>query len=204
MKLFLFFLLLFPAFLFAQRIDTVIDNGIYKSYYNYSLREPVFVVYPLYKGGGPCSRRGMYFKPGGVRYPASFHDYYKTGYDMGHLANFEDFASDCNNGESTFRFYNCLPQTPNLNRGIWKRYEYMIRSISQNEHLLVICGGYSYTKRIGLIAVPDYCWKVVYSLDKHVIVYCLMFTNDNDAKMTQETVSTLENKLGYSIRGFLK
>ena len=203
MRLLILFLLL-PLISFSQRIDTVINNGYYTSYFNYTLKQPVFVVYKLYRGGGDCSRKGMRFKSGGARYSATPKDYYKSGYDEGHLVNFEDYASDCIKGESTFRFYNCIPQTPNLNRGIWKRYEYMIRSISQNEHLMIICGGHSYTRKIGSIYVPDYCWKLVYSLDKHVVVYALFFTNDNDAKLTIETISTLEKKLGYDIRKLLK
>ena len=52
-------------------------------------------VYKLYKGGGECSRKGLVFKTGGVRNSATAQDYYKSGYDQGHLVNFEDYAYDC-------------------------------------------------------------------------------------------------------------
>ncbi|HKC36885.1 MAG TPA: hypothetical protein VKB95_12515, partial [Chitinophagaceae bacterium] len=42
----------FVSFLSAQQVDTVIKTGIYKSYFCYSLKEPLYVTYTLYKGGG--------------------------------------------------------------------------------------------------------------------------------------------------------
>lgn len=38
------------------KADTVINTGIYKSYFNYALKEPLYVTYALYKGGGGCDR----------------------------------------------------------------------------------------------------------------------------------------------------
>lgn len=206
MKYIIFLFLLIPAFCSAQKIDTVINAGIYKSYYNYELKQPIYVSYKLYKGGGPCSRKGMSFKTGGLKSSATSDDYYKSGYDQGHIANFEDFALDCESAESTFRFYNVIPQTQNLNRGVWKMYEFIIRKVSQNDSLLVIGGGNQYNKTIGNgVYVPEHCWKVVYSLSKKVIIYCLWFENSElEASVTDETIGSLEERLGYNIRQYLK
>jgi hypothetical protein len=48
------FLLFCSVFLHAhaQLVDTVINMGIYKSYFSYSIKEPLYVTYPLYKGEG--------------------------------------------------------------------------------------------------------------------------------------------------------
>ena len=43
---------LFALTLFSQKIDTVINNGVYKSHFNYALKEPVYVEYTLFHGGG--------------------------------------------------------------------------------------------------------------------------------------------------------
>lgn len=206
MKNFLIFLLLLPLFSFGQKIDTVINNGYYTSYYSYTLKQPHFVVYKLYKGGGDCSRKGMVFKTGGVKNSATIQDYYKTGYDQGHLVNFEDYAYNCAKAEATFRYYNVIPQTRNLNRGVWKMYEHIIRQVSQSDSLLIITGGTNYRTRIGSgVYVPEYCWKVVYSLSKKVVVYALFFKNDQtNAWVTDETITTLEQKVGYNIRKYLK
>lgn len=206
MKYIIFLFLFIPILCSSQKIDTIINSGIYKSYYNYSLKQPIYVSYNLYKGGGSCSRKGMSFKTGGLKLSATPNDYYKSGYDQGHIANFEDFAFDCSKGELTFRFYNVMPQTHNLNRGVWKMYEYIIRKISQNDSLLIIAGGNKYNKTIGNgVYVPSHCWKVVYSLSKKVIIYCLWFENDEkEATVTDETITSLEEKLGYNIRQYLK
>lgn len=206
MKYILILILLSPLLCFSQKIDTVINAGTYKSYYNYSLKQPIYVYYKLYKGGGDCSRKGMSFKSGGIKQSATAKDYYKSGFDQGHIANFEDFAFDCVKGESTFRFYNAMPQTHNLNRGVWKMYEFIIRRLSQTDSLVIIAGGNQYDRKIGNgVYVPQHCWKVVYSLSKKVIIYCLWFeNNDTESKATEETITTLEKKLGYTIRQYLK
>lgn len=197
--------MLLPLVSISQKVDTIINSNIYKSYYNYNLKQPLFVIYKLYKGGGSCSRKGLTFKTGGIKSSATQTDYHKSGYDQGHLANFEDFASDCKNGELTFRYYNVIPQCPNLNRGVWKMYEFMIREISQKDSLLIIAGGTSYNKKIGNgLYVPDYCWKIVYSLSKKTIIYALYFKNDmKDSWVTDETITTIETKTGYSLRQYL-
>ena len=92
------------------KIDTVINTGIYKSYFNYSLKEPLYVTYTLYKGGGDCTREALTFKECGIK-SASDQDYAGNSFDKGHLANAEDFANDCDNEAKTFCYYNCVPQT---------------------------------------------------------------------------------------------
>jgi hypothetical protein len=61
-KLFTPLLTLISLNVFSQKIDTVLNNGVYKSFVNYELKQPVYVVYKLYKGGGSCSRAGFAFK----------------------------------------------------------------------------------------------------------------------------------------------
>jgi DNA/RNA endonuclease G (NUC1) len=199
----LVFFILQISLSYSQKVDTVINTGIYKSYYSFSLKEPVFVIYHLYKGGGDCNRKGLKFK-GNIRNCPTDNDYRNSGYDKGHLVPFEDFANNCQHAELTFRYYNTLPQTPNLNRGVWKMYEYIIRKISQSDSLIIITGGSKFIKKIGNdVYVPDYCWKLVYSISKKVVIYALYFKNE-DATLSIETITTLEQKLGYNIRQYLK
>ena len=82
--------------------DTIVDMGIYKSYYNYALKQPLYVTYRLSKGGGSCDREaeGFSFKNCGIN-TAATTDYAGSPYDRGHLANAEDFASDCDKVEKT-------------------------------------------------------------------------------------------------------
>ena len=132
---------------------------------------------------------------------ATQKDYAATGYDQGHLANAEDFASDCIKDEATFRFYNCLPQTANLNRGVWKKWETTIRKESQSDSLLIICGGtFESKKTIGNgVWVPIHCWKIVISLSKNTVTHCLYFTNNNSAEVKELKLTELKKLVNYKI-----
>jgi DNA/RNA endonuclease G (NUC1) len=184
-----------------KRVDTVIDMGNYRSWFCKELKEPLFVGYVLYRGGGDCSRKGFRFRDA-QPWSAGHKDYAKTGYDEGHLANAEDFAGDCPADERTFRFWNCLPQTPNLNRGIWKKWEEQIRKESQTDSLWVVCGGgFQKPKWIGRnVAVPDVCWKCVQRCSDGVVVHALLFTNTAHAEVRECTVADIEAAVGYPIQ----
>jgi len=127
-------------------------------------------------------------------------EYTGLGYDRGHIANAEDFAYDCKKDELTFRYYNCLPQTPNLNRGPWKSWESQIRADSQKDSLLIISGGIWESRMIKGVNVPVYCWKVVQSLSTKKVLYCLLFTNETtNSKFSTLTLTASEKKLKYKL-----
>lgn len=195
-------ILLFAISAVAQtKIDTVITTVAYKSYFCKAIKEPLYVSYKLYKGGGDCDRAGFRFKNDTRLSTATQKDYAATGYDQGHLANAEDFASDCVKDEATFRFYNCLPQTANLNRGIWKKWETEIRKESQTDSLLIMCGGTFETKKIigDGVWVPTHCWKIVKSLSKNKVLHCLYFTNTENAECKEIKLEELKKLVNYKI-----
>jgi len=174
----------------------IVDKGIYKANFSNDYHEPRFVSYYLYKGGGDCDRNKFTFKNDDSRLEcATDNDYKGSTYDKGHLANAKDFAFDCVKDELTFRYYNCLPQTINLNRGIWKTKETMIREWSQTQKLYIICGGFFGNKKIGNIALPSYCWKVVQSATTKKILFCGWFSNTTPANLEEITVPELEKRL---------
>jgi endonuclease G len=196
-------LLIGILFLFFGQIaaQSIVNRGIYTVNFSNSLHEPLWVSYKLYKGGGDCNRNAFRFKNDIDSFQtATDFDYAKSGYDKGHLANAEDFAYDCTKDELTFRYYNCLPQTPNLNRGVWKTNETKIRKWSQSDSLLIICGGTFGKKKIGRIAVPDYCWKVVQSLSTKKILFCGWFTNSTKATEQNITFKDLENRTDLKLQ----
>lgn len=187
---------------FAQG-DTIIKNGVLESYFSYKHRNPVMVKYILYKGGGDCNRSQFSFHTGGVKNSATKKDYIGSGMDIGHLMAAEDVAYDCVKEEKTFYFYNSVPQTPNLNRGIWKHYETEIRKLSQRDSLLVLCGAiYGENKINGTkVSIPTHCWKVVKSLKTQKIVYVLWFTNEIE-KNSVKTIplKDLEKRIGFKLK----
>ena len=186
---------------FAQKCDTIITNDVYTSCFNKELHNPVYVSYKTYKAGGECSRVGKYFKVDAVKETATPKDYAGSGFDEGHLADAADFSGDCDKEEKTFRFYNCVPQTPHLNRGVWKHYETEIRKLSWTDSLLVITGSIFGDKTIPntKVAIPDYCWKIAQSLTDKRIIYCFIISNDLECKYQSLTIGELQSKLNYLI-----
>ena len=183
----------------AQSVDTVIVTAAYTSYFNYDLHEPLYVSYKLYHGGGDCSRKGDRFTTDGLAQSATSADYKGGGYDEGHLANSKDFAYDCDLQKSTFHFYNCVPQNRVLNRGIWKVWETVVRRESQTDSLQIYCGSIFSDKKLHNIAIPDKCWKVVYSLSSKEILQCMIFDNDNSNTYKDILIGDLKKLIGYSL-----
>ena len=199
-KLSLLLVLLFSfAIVFAQKVDTIVNKEAYLSYYSYTVKNPLYVVYHLYQGGGDCSRKGMNFIADSGT--ATNADYKRQGFDKGHLANAEDFAYDCDKELSTFSYYNCFPQTPRLNRGIWKVWETKIRHESHYNHLKIICGGiFSDSTFIGnRVGVPNYCWKIVMNEDTDELLHCMIYPNDNSNTYEDISLDELQNRLGYTL-----
>lgn len=187
------FILTISGPLFSQ---IKVDKGNYKATFINELHEPSYVSYFLFKGGGDCNRdKFKFINDEPALQCATDEDYSGSDYDKGHLANAEDFAFDCTKDELTFRYYNCLPQTTNLNRGIWKTIETKVRKWSQSEKLYIISGGFFGSKKIGKIYVPSYCWKVVQSVTSKKVLFCGWFSNTKKAVLEEITISALESKL---------
>lgn len=184
------------------KYDTLIKTPAYNSYYSFFYKAPVLVSYKLYKGGGNCSRTENHFRfinTLGFENEAKSKDYAKSGYDEGHMANAEDFAFDCILEESTFRFYNAVPQTPENNRGIWKHYETEIRKLSRSDSLLVICYNHFSTEKLNnRIAIPDTNYKFVYSLTTHELLISIGISNNFlpiESKPTKEIESEVRKAI---------
>jgi endonuclease G len=211
MKRILAILFLLPVFTYAQEKlnkmpewDTVITNPVYVSFHNQKAGSPVAVVYKLYKGGGPCSRAGFRFINDLKVKTATSDDYAKSGYDKGHMANSEDFANNCPYDELTFRFYNCTPQKPELNRGPWRMLESKIRDASQTDSLLVFCvniyGDTSLHLGNSRAVVPTICIKAAKSITTGKYLYFVAFTNTSTpAEIPTLTQLELEKKYGISM-----
>lgn len=195
------FLLLFSCTLNAQfnNVDTIINQENYRSYFSFKYQNPIAVTYKLYQGGGSCSRTPFFFKGDSVIQCLTAFDYLKSGYDKGHLANAKDFAYSCQLEELTFRYYNCVPQTPTLNRGMWKVLETKIRLLSQTDSLLVVCYNDFNNTKINNIPVPTSCVKAVYSLTKRQWITIVMFTNTLSPIMTELTEAQTQFKFKISL-----
>ena len=87
-------------------------------------RQNKFVVDPLVKGAS-----------------ATNEDYTRTGYDRGHLAPAGDMKWSEKAMRESFYLSNITPQTPGLNRGIWKELEEQIRLWARENGAVLIATG---------------------------------------------------------------
>jgi endonuclease G len=106
-------------------------------------------------------------------------DYKRSGYDRGHQIDAYNCGCDSTAMVESFYYSNITPQLPDLNRGIWKQLEEYTRTLDkENDSILVWCGSVVVEKNyIGRIAVPDYCWKIIY-IKKSGIVKAYSFRNE--------------------------
>ena len=187
---------LVPFISFGQKVDSIIDKKIYTSYYSFNLRVPLYITYNLQNGGGDSKRTN--FKQ---EYKSAISsDYVKSGYDRGHLVSAEDFAYNQSLEDLTFSYYNCFPQNPKLNRGPWKSWEMKIREESKIWPLKIYVGGiYGNLKLKNRVAIPQYCWKVVYNLKTKLLLHVLLFENNESCKTIRVTLSQLKEMLPVKI-----
>ena len=121
-------------------------------------------------------------------------DYTRSGYDRGHNMPAEDNACSMTGMEQCFYYSNMCPQTPKLNRGIWKKLETYTRELArQDDSVLVWCGSVVKSGRtIGpdKVGVPDYCWKVVFiKHTRDTLAYVFPNTAAVSATLAEFTVS---------------
>jgi endonuclease G len=190
--------------LIAQKWDTIIANPVYVSFHSQKFESPIAVIYKLYKGGGPCSRVGFRFINDLDIITPTADDYAKSGYDKGHMANSEDFANNCPYDEMTFRFYNCAPQRPELNRGPWRVLESKIRGVSQTDSLLVFCINVYGDTTIHLgnskAVVPTICIKGAKNMKTREWVFLEKFTNSKEPVQTSlSDIKSIEKEYGIKI-----
>ncbi len=169
MKKFAFFLLVITQICLSQTVT--ITHTYYTTTFSESLRIPVVVKWWLTREMLKCShhiKRTNKFTadPQLKQYTSLNKDYAKSGYDRGHNMPAEDNRCSKTGMKECFYYSNMCPQIPKLNRGAWKSLETCCRTLAkQYDSVLVWCGSVCTSgKTIGKdkVAVPDYCWKIVY------------------------------------------
>jgi endonuclease G len=90
--------------------------------------------------------------------------YKNSGYDRGHMMPAADNLCQSKKiQEECFYFSNISPQHESLNRGDWKSLESESRDYSTNyDSVHIWAGNIGQVKKIGVVSVPKYCWKVIY------------------------------------------
>ena len=136
------------------------------------------------------NRQGV-FKPN-PNTPVDRHstnaDYFKSGYDRGHMAPAGDMRKNSVAMAQSFYLSNMVPQLPILNRRFWAALEESVRSkVKADRPLYVITGPIYETvpKVIGNgVWVPSFTYKIIY--DK---------TSNTVASYMMPNVSTINGKI---------
>jgi endonuclease G len=102
-------------------------------------------------------------------YRVKHSDYTNSGFDRGHLVMSEERTKTVEDNKATFILTNIIPQTPDLNRGVWLNFEKYCNELAlkQNKELYIIAGGIFHSQNSinGLVAIPDSCFKIVVVLE---------------------------------------
>lgn len=97
---------------------------------------------------------------------ATRDDYYRSGFDRGHLAPAGDMKWSREVMKESFYLSNVTPQTPSMNRGRWVKLEALVRAWAKNSSETVIVTGPILSNdlpQIGpsRVSVPEYHFKAI-------------------------------------------
>ncbi len=95
---------------------------------------------------------------------AQVEDYRRSGYDRGHMTPSGDMP-DAAAQDQSFSLANMVPQTPQLNRGIWEGVESAVRHLAEREGELFLVTGPAFIgqelKSIGPVSLGVECSPLV-------------------------------------------
>ena len=196
-------LLVISVTLFAQDV-VVLKHTNYTSHFSKSKKYPVMVEWWETKAKVGCPNplpRKDNFKPDPLL-PVETNignDYVGSGLDRGHLMPAK--SNQCQTQavqDECFYYSNMAAQTHRLNAGDWKSLETLTRDIAvKNDSVRIWAGNVGEIRRIGKVAVPKQCWKVVY-IKKTKEWMFFLFENDqsnpdgiNNNKVLREDIEKL-------------
>ena len=169
----------------------LIDHDCYLVAYDSSKRHAAFVNYTLKPSDlkGSAKRKNN-FKQDPYVNPnrsAQNEDYYKSGFDRGHLCPAADMVNSQTCMDKSFYYSNISPQLPGFNRGIWKKLESKVREWCANADSLKIYAGPIFSESdttlgSNRIAVPQQYFKTI-----------LRF-NQNEKSMIGFTLNNVSSK----------
>jgi endonuclease G len=175
MKKLLSFILIIMSILIYPQVVIKKFNG-YQVTYSVDMKIPLIVEFKVLCGNRNEVSRNYRFYEDKVIKSASDKDYYKSGYDRGHMFPAED--GDCNQifMKESFSYLNVVPQDRSLNRGPWKSIEQIESRLSRNSKIrvkiLIIPG----TKYIGRVNVPKGFYRYIWQ--NNILIRTYYFPNE--------------------------
>jgi endonuclease G, mitochondrial len=89
-------------------------------------------------------------------------DYTGSGFDKGHLCPSADRSASVEGMAATFLMTNMVPQTPDLNREVWNRFEdYLRLLVKRGNDVYIVAGTYGDKGKLkNKVVVPTNNWKI--------------------------------------------
>lgn len=197
------FAVIFCLGLSAQDV-VVLKHINYTSHFSKSKKYPVMVEWWETKAKVACEKplpRVDAFRPDPLDMELTDikADYVGSGYDRGHMS--PAASNQCQTMDvqlECFYMSNMAAQTHRLNAGDWKSLETLTREWAKvNDSVHVWAGNVGEIKRVGKVAVPKQCWKVVH-IKKSNEWFFFLFENDlsnpdgvNNNKVLREDIEKL-------------
>ena len=129
----------------------ILERGEFKIGWSPSLRHPVWCAYHVPREVRyPAGERPNFVRDKAIASSPSASDYQGSGYDRGHMV--PNYAIVSRYGSEiqrlTFMMSNIAPQSPSLNRGVWRQLEHRIAEFWTNRYgeIWVIVGCISKTE----------------------------------------------------------
>lgn len=193
----------------AQDLVTIKHTN-YTTIFSKSKKYPVEVEWWITKAKVGCPTplaRKDNFKPD-PQLPVETNiadDYKGSGTDRGH--NMPAAENQCQTQDvqdECFYFSNMTAQYHSLNAGDWKSVEVLERQLAiDNDSVHVWCGSVGEAKRIGSVAVPTQCWKVIYvKKNNEYLAYIFDNTTDKPTGVNSHKVllSDVEKLSGFKFK----
>jgi len=187
-------------------VQVIVRSG-YTLGYSPEYKQAKWVAYELTRAESEelvvRSRKNFFKADSDVPNPVSSKSFSST-YDRGHIAPAADFRWSKKAYQESFLMTNMSPQRKELNRGIWKKLEAMVREWSiQDESLFIVSGPALEPGLKSLpngMAIPRYYYKVILDdTDPGIKAIGFVFENKGSKKPLSAfavTVDSVESLTG--------
>jgi DNA/RNA endonuclease G (NUC1) len=159
--------------------DFQVRRAMYAASWNRARGVPNWVAYNLDAGHFGAEDRCNCFSEDPIIVGAGFpairtSDYTNGGFDRGHMVRSSDRTQASGDNASTFYLTNVVPQTADLNQGVWNNHEQFLQDQARlsNKELYIVTGpvftGPARTlKDEGKVRIPDFTFKVAIVMDRN-------------------------------------
>ncbi|MCT4616046.1 MAG: DNA/RNA non-specific endonuclease [Marinifilaceae bacterium] len=206
-KLILNLLFLIVATNLTAQYKPITENKNIISYNSYTIsyltkhKQSEWVYYKLTKNDlvKKCERKNKFSIDKNLNFnQANKIDYYKSGFDRGHLKPAADCVSNPKDMMESFYFTNMSPQKPGLNRGKWKMLEQKFRNLAIKYDSIYIVTGPILTENLKYIgdhvSIPKLFYKIAFlpKLNKMIAYLIPNKKIDDKLEMYKCTVDEIE------------